>query len=68
MPERFIPAPVHTNVQKYSGYASFIAAIQENLPNGCEVVEFSDVSARDYKFLSSDRHRPLKSVKLCTIF
>jgi hypothetical protein len=65
MPGLVIPTPAHTNVLlKYDGYASFAAALQENLHTGREVVEFSGVSAKDFEFLASDRNRPLKSVKL----
>lgn len=64
MPWLVIPTTVHTNVLKYDGYASFVAALQENLHDGREAVEFLGVSAKDFDFLSSDHHKPLKSIKL----
>lgn len=64
MPGLVIHTPSHTNLLKYEGYASFAAALQDNLHTGHEVLEFSGVSAKDFEFLASDLNRPLKSAKL----
>lgn len=49
IPGFVIPTPAHTNVLKYDGYASFAAALQENLHTSREVVGFSGVSAKDFE-------------------
>ncbi|KAL2829267.1 hypothetical protein BDW59DRAFT_142407 [Aspergillus cavernicola] len=58
------PNPIRPNILKYDGYASFAAALQDNLQTCHEVLEFSGVSTDDFNFLSSDSNRPLKSAKL----
>lgn len=63
-----ITNPFGASVLKYDWYASFAAALQDNLHTDHEVLDFSGVSAEDFRFLPSDNNRPLKSARLSCNF
>lgn len=62
-PRFLLPSLSNNDVFDYNGYASFAATLQDNLNTGREVLEFSDVTAEDFRFLTADNNRPLKSAR-----
>ncbi|GIK03242.1 hypothetical protein Aspvir_007311 [Aspergillus viridinutans] len=52
-----------TDYLDYKGYESFVASIEDSLNTSCDFIQFSNVSAKDFEFLASDKNRTLKSAR-----